>query len=533
MPKINNPIWLRLAVLVGAAAVYLATLGSPFHFDDYSLLSDPAVVEPLGFAELARPERTRPLTYLTFWLNYQIDGAEPWGYHLFNLAAFLGCVWLAGSVFERVAPGRAAAAALIVFAFHPLQSEAVAYVFARATLLAALFSLASWRAWIGRRWALSALLFAAALAAKEEAATLPLFLAGYELTFRDGFAAHRRAKAIALAAMAALVALAAARLIYAARVIEGAGALFDLDKITPVSYFLAQGRVVWLYLRLLVWPAGQNFDWDIPLTTAPGWWPALALLVGAAAWAARRRRGFYWVVGGLLLLAPTSTFAPLADLAAERRMFLPMMSFALAVGTAWAWTFKRVSGRAYLALSVAAALGLSGLTWRRCLVWRSEEALWSDVVAKSPRKVRPKLQLARALAPHGGEAFGRRKSLLDEARRLDPNNVDAVVESGVFHLQTGDPAAALGAFEHALSLNPDDAQTIANIGSAMLLTSRGEEARAAYRRALRLDPCNFDARNNLMLALRGEGRNGEARELARRTPPDCLFTPEQRRALGR
>src|SRR5262249_60870993 len=77
---------------------------------------------------------------------------------------------------QPVAPSWTALLATGIFAFHPLQTEAVAYVFARATLLATLFCLLAWRDWLGgQRWRAVAWL-ALALLSKEECAAFPVFL---------------------------------------------------------------------------------------------------------------------------------------------------------------------------------------------------------------------------------------------------------------------------------------------------------------------------------------------------------------------
>jgi hypothetical protein len=173
--------------------------------------------------------------------------------------------------------------------------------------------------------------------AKEEAAAFPLFLMGAEwLSSRH----HRSALAPSFkagAAMLAIVGLFAARLAYAASVTPGAGIGIELGEITPATYLLTQGKVIWKYLALVVWPAGLNFDRDIALSTghdaaAIASWAALAAVCIAAVWLARRRREAYWLLGGLILLIPTSSVVPLADLMAERRMYLPLLSISLLIG---------------------------------------------------------------------------------------------------------------------------------------------------------------------------------------------------------
>ncbi len=525
----------RLIGLLLLAAAFGSTLTSSFHFDDYSLFRDPAVTWPGGWWQLFGLERTRPLTYLTFWLNYQIGGAEPWGYHAVNLALHFLTVGLAAVVFRRVSTPQAALIATAVFALHPLQSEPVAYVFGRATLLSALFCVLCWKAWLDghRWWAVS--WFGAALLAKTEAIAFPAFLAGYEW-FRHGRASELRTSWRPLAAMLGLAVAAAGWLFHAARVTAGAGVAFDLGSITPKTYLLTQGRAVWEYLRLVALPAGLHFDRDYRLST--GWdpsttaaWLALAALLASAVWLARRRREGYWLLGALLLLAPTSSVVPLADLVAERRMYLPLLSLSLGIGVLLAEGLRSAPRalRAYFPLMLAAIL--AGLSCQRSLVWRSEESLWRDTAEKSPRKIRPKLQLARALAEKGPAGLEERFRLLEDAKALDPGNREVASELGVFYLETGNPEEARQQFEQLLTDSPADAQTRANQGAALYLLGRWEEAMAAFQKALEQDPCNFDARYNLILVHQARGDRAAARQAAL-LPAGCRFTEQQSQALA-
>ena len=76
-------------------------LAGSFHFDDYFMLNDPVVQAPSGWWEVFRLERTRPLTYLTFWLNYQLGGDNAAGYHIVNLLLHLAAAFVAWNVSAR------------------------------------------------------------------------------------------------------------------------------------------------------------------------------------------------------------------------------------------------------------------------------------------------------------------------------------------------------------------------------------------------------------------------------------------------
>jgi hypothetical protein len=68
-------LFLVAATLVG----FGGSLGSGFHLDDYGIFSDPALTTFSGWTSLWSLTRTRPLTNLTFWLNYHVGGQDPFG----------------------------------------------------------------------------------------------------------------------------------------------------------------------------------------------------------------------------------------------------------------------------------------------------------------------------------------------------------------------------------------------------------------------------------------------------------------------
>ena len=470
----------RLFLLAAALLAFGASLGSSFHFDDYAIFSDPALESTRGWIEVWAPLQTRPLTYFTFWLNRQIGGGDPLGYHLFNLVFHMAAVLLAWECLRRLLPEPAAWIAGVLFALHPIQSEAVDYVWARSILLAAVFCFAALYLWLqGRQWAAVAC-FAAALLAKEECAAFPLLLAW--LHWRGSLPGGQKSRA-ALAAMFALALAAGARVIWATAVIPGAPAGPQAG-ISPLQYFLAQGAVIWRYLQLVVIPYGYTVDADV---SASFWLRigAWLLLAAATLWLLRRNREIAtWWIGGLILLIPSSSLFPAADLSADRRMYLPMFCFAAAL----ALLLARIRTPAVFA---AIALVLAGLSVQRTLVWMTEESLWREAVERAPKKLRPKLQLARALPAAKG------LELLGKARLESPYDPAIAAETGKILLAEGQPDGALEEFGRALALAPTDARNMNNRGVALLALGQTEAARADFERALRTLPSLAEARENL------------------------------------
>ncbi len=482
----------QIALAALTIAVFAASLGAPFYLDDYALLADPAVTEPGGWRLLLSLERTRPLTYLTFRLNYRIGGASPAGYHAVNLLLHVAAVLLLFGVLRRLLPLRAAWIAAFLFALHPIQTEAVVYVFARATLLMAVLCLAAWRAWLDEKPWRAAAWFAFGLLAKEECAAFPLLL-----LLLDRARGRRELRWRPAAAMLALAAAAGGRVAWvlaqSAESGAGAGSVYS-----PWEYFAAQGPVIWRYLRLLVIPYGFTVDPQIAVPGAPV--AAIAwLALAAAAFAALRRfagpgPGF-WFLGGLLLLLPSSSIFPADDLAADRRMYLPLAAFAPAAAL--------LLGRMNRKVLTAAGLALVLVTASRVAVWRSARTLWAEAVERAPAKVRPRIQLSRAL--EANEAIG----VLEEARRLFPGDARISAELGRRYLEIGDPARALESFGRALALEPANPAAWNNRGAALLALGQREAARQDFEAALERDPCFAPAYENL------------AKLGIRRTPPSA------------
>ncbi len=432
-------------------------LRGSFHFDDYAMLAHPA--GPPWWLQ------TRPLTQLTFWLNFQFGGTDPWSYHAVNLALHIAVVCVLYRVLRDLIAENAAFLAAILFAIHPIQSEAVAYVFARGTLLAALFCLLSWRAWRSEKPWLAVAFFGAALLCKEECVTFPavLLLIG----------PRRWKHALAMFGLAGLVGV---HTLYATRAIAGSGAGFTAG-VSPLVYLMAQGTAILRYFGLLIFPWGFTID---PEINGAAWeW---VFIVGALIY----WRKDLWFLSGMILLIPSSSIFPAADLAADRRMYLPMIAFCAAI----ALVLRRVKP-VYLA-PVACVLVL--LSIGRMEVWRTERSLWREAVERSPDKARPRIQLARALSPT--EAL--------DALKNAPATADVSTERGRVYLDLGQPAEALREFGQALALSPRDARAINNRGVALLALGQIKAAENDFERALSVDPQLRDARQNLEKAKAAE-----------------------------
>ena len=227
-----------------------------------------------------------------------------------------------------------------------------------------------------------------------------------------------------------------------------------MPALSPLQYLSEQGIAILRYLGLLVFPWFFSID---PLIPAASWawrsmaWLVLALLAVAAARRLRQESAAFCILTGLILLLPSSSIFPVADLAADRRMYLPMAAFSPAI--ALLLPVRRIA-----VLAVILAALSAGRTW----VWASDERLWSEAAAQAPGKLRPVLQLSRAVAP------SRAADLLKDAERVSPSDPDLPSELVRVDLELNRPAEALAEAGRALALAPREAHALNNRGAALL-----------------------------------------------------------------
>jgi len=467
----------------------------------------------------------RPVTTLTFALDYALHGIDPFGYHLVNVALHAAVSVLLFAVFARIAgePAVAAVAALL-FAAHPVHTEAVASVVGRAELLAALAFFAAWLCFLradARRvagsgpLALEALgvgvLFIGALA-KENALGLVPVLVLADLLFAAPNAPLVRLRAHA-GRYAALVAAALAFGVMR-HVVLGSGeapiSILDnpLVGLPFASYELTATKVIGLYAwRLLVpWTLAADYSYDqlaaVTSPLDPAFLGGLAVVVAVALLVWRTWRAAPHVALGLGILVLTFVIVsnvvfPIGTIMAERLVYLPSAGFCLALAAGLvgagapaahdARDARDVLGRlatARVALPLAVVLALYGArTAARNRVWHDRLGFFTAMVADAPRSARSQRELGSVLADLGR---------FEEAR---------------------------AAFTRSLAIRPNDGATLYNLGNALMQENRLDDAIAAYQQALVAVPDLADAMVNLGNVQSMRGDHAAAVESMRRALP--------------
>jgi protein O-mannosyl-transferase len=528
-----------LLIVVAVVAAYANSLGGPFVFDDVqNILENPTLrslwppqrvlFPPAGFGIASRP-----IVNLSLALNHAVSGEAVWSYHLTNvLAHALAALTLFGVVRRTLTLPRLrdrfagaatplACASAILWALHPLQTQAVTYVVQRCEsmmglgfLLVFYCALRGWAAESPRRWHACALLaFLLGIGTKEVIVVAPPLLLLYDILFLHGNAreAWRRSRglylglAIGIALAAALIARLSVGMLQSEKSAVAAGA-----------YAITQPAVILHYLRLAVWPDRLSLDYAWPAASLARAWPAviaLLALLAATVWGLVRRRPVAFLGAWFFAtLAPSSSFVPLPDLAFEHRMYLALASaVVLAIVGGYSLVARRPLRWRRTAIVALAGLTLAAgaRTVARNRGYRSAVAIWSDTVAKQPRNARARLSLGVALDRAGRKSEA--MAQLEAALEIDPSLAKAHCDYAIGLMETGDPQRAIDHLRQALRTDPGYVQAHSNLGIALCQLGRLEEGMAELREALRLDPNCVEAHFNLSIALRELGHEDEAR----------------------
>jgi protein O-mannosyl-transferase len=485
----------------------------------------------------------RPVLMFSYWLNFKMSGLDTFSYHATNVILhFLVSVVIAlvtAKLLEWTGVAGRAKAILSVFAaglflLHPVQTESVSYVASRSEDLSVLFYFGAFALYLYRpeqrislaRSAAYAVLLLIAVSTKEHTLTLPLLaLAASWFWGRGGIRQNP-----VFWGLQALAGVAGALLVV--RVLRGAdSAGFNVRGVTPAAYFFTQCRVIWMYVRLFFFPAGQNADPDIALSANLLQYGALIgllamIAVAAAAWVYRKRwpLAAFGVFMYLLLLAPTSSFIPIQDVYAERRLYLPFLGLTLVCLE----FLRRLDTKAMTWTAVIVLAWCTVLTYQRTQVWATPIALWKDTIAKSPQKVRPRFQLAFAYyaagrCPEAAENYQAAaglappdyRLLLDWANALYCANRDdealvrlqqavaferpaeAYLLLGAIYGKRGQSPEALDALARAERIDPSIAEIYVNRGNVYFLKGDREAAVSEYQHALTVDPTSQHAQDAL------------------------------------
>ena len=299
-----------LLIALATFLVYSNTFHAGFHFDDTgSILEDYTLRNLDNLSRIL--QGNRGLARATFALNYAVGGLNVAGYHIVNLAihitngilvyflVFLTLIRI-DSLKDRAK--RIAIYTALLFAVHPIQTQAVTYIVQRMEILASMFMLAGLLLFIkgseaAKIYARVLLYGAVAVSyllgffSKEVAITLPAIVFLYDWCFLAKGAMKKVAARLPLyLVLIAMLAFFVTRSLPGLQEIPGGSTVgfgvqgrepitsleagqqqagstdLGFQNISPKGYAFTQFNVLIYYITLLFVPVNQNLDYDFPIS---------------------------------------------------------------------------------------------------------------------------------------------------------------------------------------------------------------------------------------------------------------------------
>jgi len=394
--SLYHPLFVPVLLVSVVLAVYYPAMLSGTHpIDDPGIFSLYSAAPPLS--QILLPGTSyyyRPLVELSFWLDNLFWGMEPRVMHLESillhcansLLVFLLACKLSDTTRTRLIPLLAA----LLFALHPVNVEAVAWIAGRTDPLLALFVLSAsffWLRWLDTaRWqdmTAAFALFGAALLTKETALAFGAVLVLLAVTRPGSTTVRQRLTAVGILSAPVLLLV-----LYALIFRSGSSGL---------SRFLSSAnphpaQAMWealiafgFYVKKLIIPFPLNFAiYEVqPLYGLAG--VALFLFVW---WVMRQQR-----LAGVLFLSAALFILPAVLVAvkqvawtlfAERYLYLPTAFFMLGVSVVISDYWDRQK-KILLPVAVCMVTLYAGISFQRVTLWADKLAFFQDAIAQSPQ----------------------------------------------------------------------------------------------------------------------------------------------------
>jgi tetratricopeptide (TPR) repeat protein len=500
-------------LLLVTVIAYLPAMHGGFIFDDKVYITEnqslrtTAGLQRIWLHPTFTPQYY-PLTFTTFWMEFQLWGLWPTGYHLINVLLHAANAVLLFILCRTLTiPGAWLVAA--IFALHPVQVESVAWIAERKNVLSGFFYFASLLCYLRfspfqvlphdstrppwRHYYFALLLFFCALLSKTATCTLPAALL-FICWWKKGTVS--RNDILPLAPMFVMSLLMGVGTTILEK--EVTGAVGSEWEFSLAERFLIAGRAWWFYVSKLLWPTSLTFIYP-QWTVDSGSWkqylsPTAVLIVLVILALFHKRIGRTPAVAAFFFsgtLAPVLGFFNVYFMrysyVADHFQYLASVGvIALAVGLWWrepsllpprlrGFSFSlpvsafhlKVSGRSLLSFCIVGCLGL--LTWRQAHIYTGPEALWLDTLQK------------------------------------DPNSWVAYNNLGVLFLDKRNYPQAIQQFQSAIRLKPDLAEAQSNLSLALLREGKIDAAIEHGLQAVRLEPASSKLHSMLGTAFWSKG----------------------------
>ena len=460
--------------------------------------------------------RYRPLTPAMFAVEYEIAGNNPWLSHFISALCYgLLCWILFGFLRQLLTPRLSSTIAVqvalfsaLIFALHPIHTEAVANIKGRDEIIAAMGA-------IGGLWlmlksinhpkpmllrSLAGLVFLLGLLAKENIITMlavaPLTLWWYgkdtSVKWLSNLWPIVTASVLFILIRGSVTGFSAGEPPKELmnnpflKVENGTYVPFSVgEKTATIVYTMGK------YVQLLVFPYPLTHDYyprhiDIQTWTKPLVILSFLVWLGLLYAVIKGWKSRSWWAYGILFYVCTMSITsnivfPIGTNMSERFAFLPSIGFALIAGYAISSAINSVNRKAALGISLGILIAFGGWTLIRSRVWKDNSTLFTTDIKTSQRS-------AKLLNAVGGDLVTRAEDEKDPVVKKE-----MLTEAQIY-------------LKEALEIHPNYKLSYLLLGNASFHLGDLDQAITYFRHVLKMDPNYSEGKRNLGVALRDQGK---------------------------
>lgn len=574
-------VFILVAVLL---IVYLNSLQNTFVYDDVFTITDNYFIRDWSnffalfthdYFQSSGEVTYRPVVTLSYFIDYSIWRLNPFGFHLTNILLHAVNGVLVYILLSMINKDRAIPfVATILFVLHPVLTEAVNGISYREDLLTTTFFLGSILLFIQStirnpqsavyNYPLSLLLYLLALCSKEMAITLPPVVFLMDLVFGG----KNRIKKNILRYYPGFILVSGfylfLRFVWLHNPAEKQLLYPDNSFLTNL---LTMPKVLSSYVKLLFFPISFNAEYIIAHTKTPVAAVFICSMVflgviGVITYKCYRLSGylFFFILWFFVTLSPMMNILPIANIMAERYLYLPSIGFctilACILAGVWKYTqiffstgnimhsgchskdrrcFSQITAVVFLMLLLIVPYSL--FTVNRSSVWRDPFTFWLKTTEDSPDSSRARNNLGMIYLQKGKTDLAIHEFQTAIAIEPDPEYHHNL---GMAYQNKGMREKALQEYGYVLAVNPNSALTHNNMGNILIDKGYIDEGISKFKEAIRIKPNYYDAHYNLGLAYFKKGlldASIEEFKLAIRYEPDhaeahsCLGTAYANKGL--
>lgn len=581
---LNSKRCLILILVFVAILVYLPSLKAPFIWDEEGLILDNSLIRNVKnlfdvfrheffLADIEETKASgeiknlsyRPLVTATFMLDYYLWRFNSTGYHLTNLVFhIIVTILVFYSMLYLIKDLRAVFISAILFAVHPLHTEAVTYIPSRGDLLSGIFLMLSMGFFVLRRrsvwlrlssaecptlskpeglvrgesrglilflrnlfhrscafFVLSSISLFLAIISKETSVFFPAVIAVYFLVYNFS---HKKQKLISI-----FFGYAAVIFLYFMLRTLVADVPFLAIRITPVNVLktlMAAPKVIADYILLFIYPQNLHLersaytfyrflDWKIIASCA-----ALLVIIAAIFKFRSKKHLMFGAVWFILMLAPALNIIPIYPTMAEHYLYLPSIGLFIIIGGVLNQAFKKAKFIRYLTsfAVISFAIFYSCTTFLRNCQYQNLISFYKDNLKYSPESFNLHNQLAIAYA---------RQGLYDEALKehqkalgINPFSAVGYGNLALTYERIDNIDMAVQCYKKAEELAPSFVEPHISLGKIYYAREEYAEAIEQFTTAVKLAPLEAKTRLMLGISLGQDRRLEEAEDILEKLVKD-------------